>query len=73
MKSSRLVGSMGMYNPLDVRTAGGGHIHMNIDSLWLEDEQSMAHISCNGLPKKDTKVNADLNGGSGGYIYINTT
>lgn len=30
-----MVGSIGEYNPFDVRTAGGGHIHLNIDALDL--------------------------------------
>ena len=37
MKNGRLVGSIGQYNPLDVRTAGGGHIYMNIEAIRLYD------------------------------------
>ena len=73
MKQSLLVGSIGEYNPLDVRTAGGGHMHFNLDALRLTGRNY--HIQSNGLPRWDQKekdLNVDLNGGSGGYIYINT-
>lgn len=74
MKEGLLVGSIGEYNPLDVRTAGGGHIHINVDALDLLGEQAYGHISANGLPEEgtDDRVSVNLNGGSGGYIYINT-
>lgn len=74
MKGGKLTGSMGEYNPLDVRTAGGGHIFLNIDALYLYGEVSKGHISANGLPEAgtDDQVTIDLNGGSGGYVYINT-
>lgn len=44
---------------------------MNIDALNLIGTNN--HIQANGLPEKNRPETGldDLNGGSGGYIYIN--
>lgn len=63
---------MGEWNPLNVQTSGGGHIHLDIDAFQLTGSNN--HIRANGLPEENTsEANVgNLNAGSGGYIYINT-
>ena len=52
MRDNQLLGSMGDYNAVeskaDPRTKGGGHIHINVDSLYLSGNE--AHIRANGGP-----------------------
>lgn len=84
LQYNQLIGSIGDPSPLDLGTAGGGHIHLNINSLNLQGEGAM--IQANGLPSKcvnkdkqrpryceeqEAAVNS-MNGGTGGYIYIET-
>lgn len=42
MKDMQLLGSMGEYkdneSDADPRTRGGGHIHINVDSLYLDGD-----------------------------------
>lgn len=71
MKGMTLIGSAGHAFPLDTSTQGGGHIHLNIDSLTLENAGQQ--IMADGIPVLEKKdLPDDLNGGSGGYIYIKT-
>jgi hypothetical protein len=72
MQGMTLIGSAGQAFPLDKSTEGGGHIHINVDSINLLGQQTQIHAD--GLPERDQKnpTPDDLNGGSGGYIYIKT-
>mmetsp|Transcript_4035 Transcript_4035/g.6816 ORF Transcript_4035/g.6816 Transcript_4035/m.6816 type:complete len:395 (+) Transcript_4035:778-1962(+) len=70
MRNDFLLGSVGNINPVDHKTGGGGHIHIDVDSLKLIGFG--VQLSACGLPLyKSTMISdLDLNGGSGGYIYI---
>jgi hypothetical protein len=71
MKGMTLIGSMGQAYPMDTSTQGGGHVHIHVDSLELSG--AGVQIKADGIPwlnKNDDP--ADLNGGSGGYIFIKT-
>ena len=59
-------------NPIDPTTGGGGFIYLNINSLTLNGTGNQ--IQANGIPSAELKEDSvkDANGGSGGYIYINT-
>ena len=35
LQSNQLIGSIGAASPLDLGTAGGGHLHLNLNSLNL--------------------------------------
>ena len=78
MKDNQLLGSMGEYKDnefaADQLTRGGGHIHINVDSLYLQGNES--HIRANGGPddpdENQSRDDSDKNAGSGGYIYIKT-
>lgn len=71
MKDNQLLGSKGYgQSANDPSVRGGGHIHINVDSIYLEGEES--HIRANGGPDEDGYDSKDKNGGSGGYVYIKT-
>jgi len=74
MKEMQLMGSMGHYSAItadrDRSTGGGGHIHINVENLNITG--SGRQLQSNGLPDLDKQDNDDLNGGSGGYIYVKT-
>ena len=77
-KLNKLTGSIGKSFPTpDRSTGGGGHIHIDVDSVKLystyyDDNATNTQIQANGLPLQSKEDSDDLNGGSGGYIYINT-
>ena len=56
-------------NNFSVLTGGGGRIHIDVDSLNLQWE---GRIRANGFPSSEHTLEGNLNGGSGGHIYINT-
>jgi hypothetical protein len=68
-----MMGSMGTIG--DLNTQGGGHIHINVDSFNFTSkaDEPALQIQANGIPLKSSKTTRNLNGGSGGYVYINTT
>jgi hypothetical protein len=75
-KLGLLSGSVGKSSPPDTSTGGGGHIHIDVDSIKLYSTYSMKgsnmQIQANGFPLESKEDEDNLNGGSGGYIYINT-
>ena len=75
MKEMQLMGSMGHYSERTVdrdrSTGGGGHIHISVENLNFTGT-SGRQLQANGLPDLDKQDNDDLNGGSGGYIYVKT-
>lgn len=70
MRNNFLMGSMG--NKDESITRGGGHIHLNVDSIRIKGDGEQ--LSACGFPRFDSNSTTakDLNGGSGGYIYINS-
>ena len=72
LKGWTQIGSRGMSKPYDIDTMGGGRVHINVDSVNLLD-QAGVQISANGLPLEKSDEKDDLNGGTGGYIYIKTS
>mmetsp|Transcript_41110 Transcript_41110/g.62471 ORF Transcript_41110/g.62471 Transcript_41110/m.62471 type:complete len:179 (+) Transcript_41110:424-960(+) len=71
MKDNTLIGSVGESSPLDTSTQGGGHIQIKVDSVSLRG--GGVPLEANGLPIATKSDPDNLNGGSGGYIYIKTT
>ena len=75
MKEMQLMGSMGHYSAKTVdrdrSTGGGGHIHINVENLNFTGS-SGRQLQANGLPDLEKEDRDDLNGGSGGYIYVKT-
>ncbi len=57
---------MGKLN--DAKTLGGGRIAINCDSLNITGS-----ITANAMPYFNAGQQYALIGGSGGYIYVNTT
>jgi hypothetical protein len=73
MQWDNMMGSIGTVG--DLSTQGGGHIHINVDSFNFTStsEEPGVQIQANGIPLQSSTSTKDLNGGSGGYVYINTT
>jgi hypothetical protein len=75
MKEMQLIGSMGHYSASttdrDRSTGGGGRIHINVENLNFTGDGGR-QLQSNGLPDLEKEDRDDLNGGSGGYIYIKT-
>ena len=62
-----LIGSIGMQGKQ--ATNGGGHVHIEVDSFDFQGDNTP--IRANGLPILENKdFLEDVNGGSGGYIYV---
>ena len=59
-----------MGEPSDTSTSGGGHVQIYVDSITIFDQNQT--ITADGLPNKDKYDRDNLNGGTGGYIYIKT-
>lgn len=57
--------------PYDAETAGGGRIVLLSDSIIFDGIG--AALQANGLPLTSSEAAPYLVGGSGGYIYVNTT
>jgi hypothetical protein len=72
LRNHYLIGSVGNVDPFLPKTGGGGHIHIDVDSIKLLGHGEQ--ISASGLPRFDSSLetNEDLHGGSGGYIYMNS-
>jgi len=69
LQNFELTGSMGMRDKQ--ATNGGGHIHIDVDSIRFEG--SNTPIKANGLPLPENDYfREDIHGGSGGYIYLKT-
>ena len=56
---------------MNIRTAGGGRIHIEVESFSLQGRGRQ--ITAVGLPNAGARSSENLNGGSGGYIYIKTS
>jgi len=54
----------------DAETSGGGRIVLYADSLVMQGNG--VSLKADALPYKNTTLSYNLNGGSGGYIYVNT-
>jgi hypothetical protein len=51
MEGMTLMGSIGQAFPVDPATQGGGHIHLDVDSIKLDG--SSAFLRADGLPEED--------------------
>lgn len=67
-----LIGSMGQSasQTRDLSTGGGGHVNLAVESIIL---RSGATVEANGAPIRSKPDADDLNGGSGGYIFVSTS
>ncbi len=68
MNSTSMIGSIGKSG--DAETGGGGRILIFSDSLTIIGNGTK--LEANARPEKDYKGSYGLQGGSGGYIYVNT-
>lgn len=65
------LGSMGTKG--DSETSGGGRIVILADNVHFDTEASTPALQANGFPYEDYEASTvDTEGGSGGYIYVNT-
>ena len=64
------VGSAGMTGAYAKATAGGGSIHIEVDSINLNGKGHQ--LRANAFPLSETRTDDSLQGGSGGYVMLKT-